>query len=341
MRVGVGAARRGRRRVRLAHLGFASAAVGSTVQRHDERPAGCALHELAAARLPFELAVVHDHLAAREHHRGRARDHAALVGVVVDAHVVRRRPRASPASSGPTPPGRRPSPRRSCPCCGHRPNIFAGFVETSSTKRCMSMRPARTPPSQTSISRVSMPGAPFGIFEKSSLPSCFCGGSFMQNGQWSVETTCRSFLAQPLPERVLVPLLAQRRRHHVLGALEARAARSRRRRGTGTAGRSRRRRAGPCRAPASPSRARPSTRGGRCRSGTPAISASAIARPVASPSARVGPRERVVLGRLLAPAQRLLHQRVDDAAVLGVHADEPAVLARLAAAPGRWWRRPP
>ena len=59
----------------------------------------------------------------------------------------------------------------------------------------------------------------------------------------------------------------------------SRAARSRRRRGTGTAGRSRRRRAGPCRAPASPSRARPRRRGGRCRSGTPAISASAIARP--------------------------------------------------------------
>ncbi len=44
--------------------------------------------------------------------------------------------------------------------------------------------------------RVSIPGAPFGIFEKSSLPSCFCG-SFMQNGQWSVETTWRSFLARP------------------------------------------------------------------------------------------------------------------------------------------------
>ena len=33
--------------------------------------------------------------------------------------------------------------------------------------------------------RVSMPGAPFGIFEKSSWPSSFC--PFMQNGQWSVD----------------------------------------------------------------------------------------------------------------------------------------------------------
>ena len=29
------------------------------------------------------------------------------------------------------------------------------------------------------------------------MPICFCGGSFMQNGQWSVETTCRSFFARP------------------------------------------------------------------------------------------------------------------------------------------------
>jgi hypothetical protein len=42
-----------------------------------------------------------------------------------------------------------------------------------------------------------MPGAPFGILEKSSLPSCFWGGSFMQNGQWSVETTWRSFFERP------------------------------------------------------------------------------------------------------------------------------------------------
>jgi hypothetical protein len=43
--------------------------------------------------------------------------------------------------------------------------------------------------------RVSIPGAPFGIFEKSSLPSTFC--SFMQKGQWSVEIAWRSLKASP------------------------------------------------------------------------------------------------------------------------------------------------
>jgi hypothetical protein len=84
------------------------------------------------------------------------------------------------------------------PFFGHSPNILAGEVETSSTNRCTSIFPARTPPSQSSMSRVSMPGAPLGILEKSSFPSSFCGvGSFMQNGQWSVETTWRSFLTSP------------------------------------------------------------------------------------------------------------------------------------------------
>ena len=41
------------------------------------------------------------------------------------------------------------------------------------------------------------------------------------------------------------------------------------------------------------------------------------------------PRERVVLGCGLPLPQRLLHQRVDHAAVLRVHADEPAVVACL------------
>ena len=67
------------------------------------------------------------------------------------------------------------------PLRGNRPNIFAGVVEHSSTNRFRLMRPCRTPPSCTSVRRVSMPGAPFGIFEKSSWPSTFC--SFMQNGQ--------------------------------------------------------------------------------------------------------------------------------------------------------------
>ena len=67
------------------------------------------------------------------------------------------------------------------PLRGKRPNILAGVVEQSSTKRFRLMRPWRTPPLWTSVRRVSMPGAPFGILLKSSLPSSFC--SLMQKGQ--------------------------------------------------------------------------------------------------------------------------------------------------------------
>src|SRR5947208_16708361 len=47
------------------------------------------------------------------------------------------------------------------------------------------MRPARTPNSWIMRSRSSMPGPPFGIFEKSSLPSVFWPSK--ENAQWSVE----------------------------------------------------------------------------------------------------------------------------------------------------------
>ena len=43
-----------------------------------------------------------------------------------------------------------------------------------------------------------------------------------------------------------------------------------------------------------------------------------------------GARERVVDGRGLALGQRLLHDDVDDGAILSVHADQRAVLGRLA-----------
>ena len=174
-----------------------------------------------------------------------------------------------------------------------------------------------------------MPGAPFGIFEKSSLPSCFCGGSFMQNGQWSVDTTCRSFFGQPLPERVLVPLLAQRRRHHVLRALEAGplvvlvGEEEVLRAGLGVGGQAH--------------VARLLHLLQRVRAGE-VDDVDGHARHLGQRDARgPWPRPRRASGRVsawylgavCALAQRLLHQRVDDAAVLGVHADEPAVLARL------------
>ena len=55
----------------------------------------------------------------------------------------------------------------------------------------------------------------------------------------------------------------------------------------------------------------------------------AMARCTASASATRGPRERVIDGRGFALGQRLLHDHVDHRAVLGVHADERAVLRRL------------
>src|SRR4051812_16295470 len=76
------------------------------------------------------------------------------------------------------------------PLRGYRPKLFAGFVETSSTKRFGEKRPVRTPKLYSMWSRFSMPGPPFGIFEKSSRPRPFCSGQL--NGQWSVDTTERT-----------------------------------------------------------------------------------------------------------------------------------------------------
>ena len=80
------------------------------------------------------------------------------------------------------------------PFRGHRPKTRAGAAAVSSTKRRASIRPLRTPPSHSSIIRVSIPGAPFGILEKSPSPRAF---SASVNGQWSVETSCSSPLARP------------------------------------------------------------------------------------------------------------------------------------------------
>src|SRR3989304_5467187 len=54
------------------------------------------------------------------------------------------------------------------------------------------------------MSRVSIPGAPFGIFEKSSFPSSFC--SFIQKLQWSVETACSASVLSPFHKRSSFPL---------------------------------------------------------------------------------------------------------------------------------------
>ena len=80
------------------------------------------------------------------------------------------------------------------PAMSRKPRIFAGFVARSSTIRFRLIRPSLTPKWWIMCSRFSRPGPPFGIFEKSSLPSSFC---FMQNGQWSVDTTASSFIRRP------------------------------------------------------------------------------------------------------------------------------------------------
>ena len=74
------------------------------------------------------------------------------------------------------------------PFFGNMPMSFAGVVDVISTQRFRVIRFPTTPPSKSSTMRVSTPGAPFGIFEKSPIPSCFCFGrplkpSVMQKGQ--------------------------------------------------------------------------------------------------------------------------------------------------------------
>ena len=51
--------------------------------------------------------------------------------------------------------------------------------------RLSEIRPSRTPKEWIIWSRFSIPGPPFGIFEKSSRPIAFCSDHV--NAQWSVE----------------------------------------------------------------------------------------------------------------------------------------------------------
>ena len=60
------------------------------------------------------------------------------------------------------------------------PNCFAIAVEQTSTRRFIEMRPSLTPCSHIRGRRCWIAARPFGIFEKSSAPSAFCGSS---NGQ--------------------------------------------------------------------------------------------------------------------------------------------------------------
>src|SRR5215831_16740227 len=82
------------------------------------------------------------------------------------------------------------------PFRGNNPKILAAAVEVSSTKRFSPILPPATPPLYTRLIRCSTPGPPFGILVKSSRPSSFC--SLKQNGQWSVEITCKSLPRRPV-----------------------------------------------------------------------------------------------------------------------------------------------
>src|SRR5215204_4640283 len=65
----------------------------------------------------------------------------------------------------------------------------------TSTQRSLEIRPPTTPPSWSRSTRSSTPGSPLGILRKSPRPSSFCPSK--SNGQWSVETTCKSSLTRP------------------------------------------------------------------------------------------------------------------------------------------------
>ena len=139
---------------------------------------------------------------------------------------------------------------------------------------------------------------------------------------------------QAAPQRVLVRLVAQRRAHDVLRALEVRAPRSCRRRGTGTAGRFRRTPAARVarlghhlervgrRQVDDVDRARRRFRRARCARCVASRLRRAPAASARGTSARSCPR-----------ASAALDEHVDDAAVLGVHADECRRSRRSAAAP--------
>ena len=105
------------------------------------------------------------------------------------------------------------------PLRGQRPKSRAGpgRGQLDEPLRVDPSRRAR-PPSHSSIIRVSMPGAPFGIFEKSSRPARLVGERERAVvGRDHLQVAAR----EAAPERLLVGRLPQRRRHHVLRPLEA------------------------------------------------------------------------------------------------------------------------
>ncbi len=249
-----------------------SARRGASIGRGPRLPeelAACP-RSLRRARTPARIAL---HVEAFEHR-------------IIDAHVVRLGADECTALRDPRPRCRRRCPARSrlsadtCRRCA--PAWWRRSRQSDSARACRRSR--RDDAEAAADSRC--PGRRSGILVKSSLPRTFW--SSKQNGQWSVETTCRWSCLQPVPQLRQILFLAQRRREHVLRAFEIRHAPCRRWRAADTAGTSRRTPAGRDRAPRAPGSERLRTTDARCTSARPQSPPCAMARCTASASARVG-----------------------------------------------------
>ena len=152
------------------------------------------------------------------------------------------------------------------PLRGYSPNSFAGFVASSSTIRFSEIRPWRTPSSWTMCSRSSIPGAPFGIFEKSSRPSVFW--PFQRNEQWSVEIAERTSLRTAFHSTSWFDSGARRAACRRTSRPRSRAGRATSRRRRSTACTSRRRRSSPSRGRSGSARRTPRRRRGRRTAGS-------------------------------------------------------------------------
>ena len=91
-------------------------------------------------------------------------------------------------------------PASSAPLRGYMPKAFAGSVESRLQNASALILPEATPQAQTTAGRCSMPGRPFGIFEKLPSPSFFCS---KVKEQWSVEIMSTSLPSMPCQSAAL------------------------------------------------------------------------------------------------------------------------------------------
>ena len=113
-----------------------------------------------------------DQLAARQHVRRAARRPCGPRTASSRRACAACPCRAASRASGSHTTTSASAPTAIVPFLPYMPKIFAGAVDVISTKRFIEILPARTP-SHSRCRRVSTPGMPFGIFEKSPRPSSF------------------------------------------------------------------------------------------------------------------------------------------------------------------------